>query len=278
MCLLSMRFTVAILLVLLSHCSGSHATSCTPGQPFPVPSYPESSLQETFKHIFETASGYFENESFQATNVAIEVTSSRETLWSFYHAAKNQSSQDGSTIIGQDTVFRVARVSKLLTAIAVLQLHDQGHVSSLYDPINAYIPDLEPSSVQWDRVTIWDLLNNVAGILDMCSYTLFDKRLNTNADFTTDGYADIYTDFSARQRADLNLPPVSDAILEVMPACQVDKSIPCDSAGASSLLLYVDCIMDDGIDVTFPRTLVVAEIFESRFQPAPGQFEQQCGL
>jgi len=172
----------------------------------------------------------------------------------------------------------VARVSKLLTAIAVLQLHDQGHVSSLYDPINAYIPDLEPSSVQWDRVTIWDLLNNVAGILDMCSYTLFDKRLNTNSDFTIDGYADIYTDFSARQRADLNLPPVSDAILEVMPACQVDKSIPCDSAGASSLFLYVDCIMDDGIDVTFPRTLVVAEIFESRFQPAPDQFEQQCGL
>lgn len=63
-----------------------------------------------------------------------------------------------------------------------------------------------------------------------------------------------------------------------MPACQVDKSTPCDSEGASGLLLYVDCIMDDGFDVTFPRTLVVAEIFESRFQSAPGQFEQQCGL
>nr|A0A3G1DJI3.1 RecName: Full=Probable hydrolase M10; AltName: Full=Squalestatin S1 biosynthesis cluster protein M10; Flags: Precursor [Phoma sp. MF5453]AMY15067.1 hydrolase [Phoma sp. MF5453] len=216
-----MRFTSTILLrvaVLLSLGGGSQTTSCTPGQPFPIPAYSKTSLQQTFEQIFETVSRSFDNESFHSTNVAIEVTSSQETLWSFYHAAKNQSSQDGSTVIGPDTVFRVARVSKLLTAIAILQLHDQGHISSLYDPINIYIPDLDPSTVQWGRITIWDLLNNVAGILDMY------------------GYADIYTDFSARQRADLNLPPVPEDSLEGMPACQVDKSIPCDSAGLLSWL------------------------------------------
>jgi hypothetical protein len=168
--------------VLLSLGTVSQAASCSPGRPFPIPSYSKVSLQDAFGCIFETVSEYFTNKAFHATNVAIEVTSPQETLWSFYHAAENQSSQAGTTVIGPDTVFRVARVSKLLTAIAVLQLHDQGHIASLHDSIRVYILDLEPSKVEWERITIWDLLNNVAGILDMCLSPSAYRRFHINPD------------------------------------------------------------------------------------------------
>jgi CubicO group peptidase (beta-lactamase class C family) len=168
--------------VLLSLVSGTIAASCSPSRPFPTPLYSTLSLQEVFNQISDTLSDYFADPAFDATNVAIEVTSSQETLWSFYHAAENQSSQVGTSAIGTDTVFRVARVSKLFTAIAVLQLHDQGHIASLHDPVKNYILDLEPSKVEWGRISIWDLLNNMAGILDMCSYILLLRRRCTNAD------------------------------------------------------------------------------------------------
>lgn len=162
--------------VLLSLGRISQSASCSPGRAFPIPSYSSVSLKGAFESIFDTVSEYFTNDAFHATNVAVEVTSTQETLWSFYHAAKNQSSQAGSIVIGPDTVFRVARVSKLLTAMAVLQLHDQGHITSLHDPIELYIPELKPSKVEWERITIWDLLNNVAGILDMCLYSSASTR------------------------------------------------------------------------------------------------------
>jgi CubicO group peptidase (beta-lactamase class C family) len=168
--------------VLLSLVSGTNAASCNPGRQFPPPLYPALSLQEVFNHISNTLSDYFADPAFDTTNVAIEVTSSQETLWGFYHAAENQSSQVGTSTIGPDTVFRVARVSKLLTAIAVLRLHDQGHIASLYNPIKDYLPDLEPSKVEWERITIWDLLNNMAGIADMCSYILLFRRRRIDAD------------------------------------------------------------------------------------------------
>lgn len=158
--------------VLLWLFSGVNAVSCSPGQPFPIPLYSTLSLQKVFDNISDQLTIYFQNPTFDATNVAIAVTSSQETLWSFYHAAKNQSSQDGTTSVGPDTVFRVARVTKLLTVIAVLRLHDQGHIASLHDSVKDYIPDLEPSKIEWGRITIWDLLNNMAGIPDMCSCIL----------------------------------------------------------------------------------------------------------
>jgi CubicO group peptidase (beta-lactamase class C family) len=160
---LVVRVTAILLFV-----GGTKATSCSPGRQFPKPSYPGLSLKETFSQISSTLSNYFADPKFNATNVAIEVTSSQETLWGFYQAAKDRSSQDGASVIGPDTVFRVTRVSKILTAIAVLQLHEQGRIASLHDEIKAYIPDLEPSRVEWGRITIWDLLTNMAGIVDMC--------------------------------------------------------------------------------------------------------------
>lgn len=152
---------------------GVVALSCSPYRPFPIPVYSKTSFEKTFDEISKTLTGYFADPLFNATNVAVEVTSSRETLWGFYHAAVDQSSQMGAAKISPDTIFRVARVSKLLTAIAVLRLHDQGHIKSLHDPVLDYFPELQASHVQWARITTWDLLNNLAGIADMCSCFLF---------------------------------------------------------------------------------------------------------
>ncbi|EME41523.1 hypothetical protein DOTSEDRAFT_73816 [Dothistroma septosporum NZE10] len=195
---------------LLAWAAKTLALSCSPSRPAPLPSFTEQDLGTAFDEINATLSKYFGQLAFDATNVAIEVTTSQTTLWSYFHSAADSSSQAGTTVVNTDTVFRLARVSKLLTTAAVLQLHDQGHIASLHDAAVAYIPELEPSAVEWGRVTIWDLLNNVAGVTDMY------------------GYNDVLVDLPARQKAGLGLPPVPDEDMAALPACQRNKSIPCD--------------------------------------------------
>lgn len=47
-----------------------------------------------------------------------------------------------------------------------------------------------------------------------------------------DGYGDVLTDFSDRQREALQLPPVAKGVWDKMPECQVNRSVPCREAGA----------------------------------------------
>lgn len=71
-------------------------------------------------------------------------------------------------------MFRVARVSKLVTAMAVLRLVDEGVVGGLGDVVVGYVEELgrgEGSGVRWGRVTVGDLLGNMAGVVDMCECT-----------------------------------------------------------------------------------------------------------
>lgn len=60
-----------------------------------------------------------------------------------------------------DTRYRIASVTKLFTAVLVLQLVDQGQLN-LKTPIAAYLPDFPGGGA--DRVTIHQLLNHTSGL------------------------------------------------------------------------------------------------------------------
>lgn len=81
----------------------------------------------------------------------------------------------------------------------------------------------------------------------------------------TDGYADILTDLPAWQRAELKLPPVPEHEMDTLPPCQLNKSIPCDTAGEepSSEAVYKN---STGADLACFRTFVVDEVLPARFR------------
>lgn len=63
--------------------------------------------------------------------------------------------------IDRDTIFGLASISKSFTALAVMQLAEQGKLK-LYDPISLYIPEFTNKN-QTDPVLIWHLLCHSGG-------------------------------------------------------------------------------------------------------------------
>lgn len=82
----------------------------------------------------------------------------------------------GQAPIEDDTIFRIASMSKIITSVAVLKLFEQGKLQ-LSDPISKYIPALEdmevledpqtypgPTSPSERKMTIHDLLLHTSGL------------------------------------------------------------------------------------------------------------------
>lgn len=76
--------------------------------------------------------------------------------------AKNNFPESGAGIDG-DTHFNIASVSKQFTAVAVLQLVQEGKVS-LDDPVSKYFPEFE--SDIWKEIQIKHLLSHSSGVPD----------------------------------------------------------------------------------------------------------------
>jgi len=60
-----------------------------------------------------------------------------------------------------ETKFKIASITKLFTAVLILQLYERG-ILDLHKPIKTYLPDYQGEGA--DRVTIHQLLNNTSGI------------------------------------------------------------------------------------------------------------------
>ena len=87
------------------------------------------------------------------------------------------------TLVTQDTVFRIGSLTKMFTAVAILQLAEQGLVD-LDAPANGYLRAyaLVPASAGWRPATLGHLLTHTAGIPD--ARGLADLR---HASLTPDG-------------------------------------------------------------------------------------------
>jgi CubicO group peptidase (beta-lactamase class C family) len=69
------------------------------------------------------------------------------------------------TPVGEDTVFRIASITKTFTAVAVMQLWERGLVD-LDAPANDHLRafELVPDRPQWRAATVRDLLTHTAGV------------------------------------------------------------------------------------------------------------------
>lgn len=82
-----------------------------------------------------------------------------------------------------DTRFRIGSINKALTAVAILQLVEQGRVA-LGDPIGAYLPDY-PNRALAEQVTIGQLLTHTGATGDIFGPQFDQKRaeLKSHADY-----------------------------------------------------------------------------------------------
>ena len=90
--------------------------------------------------------------------------------------------------ITPSTIFRLGSVTKSFTALAILQLHEQGRLS-LADPLSKYVPDYPHAS----RITVEQLLAHTAGVPDFLPMEeVFKRPLDfdpgTRINYSNSGY------------------------------------------------------------------------------------------
>ncbi|CAH1195356.1 Penicillin-binding protein 4* [Paenibacillus plantiphilus] len=86
-----------------------------------------------------------------------------------------------------NTIFRIASVTKQFTALAIMQLQEQGKLN-VKDPIHKYLPDYPHG----DKITIHHLLTHTSGIPD---FTGFPDYLETiGQQITVEQYLDKFKD------------------------------------------------------------------------------------
>ncbi|MDW7678209.1 MAG: serine hydrolase domain-containing protein, partial [Bacillota bacterium] len=77
-------------------------------------------------------------------------------------------------------IFHMASISKLFTATAVMQLHEQGKLD-IDTPVLHYLKDFIPSSSTFSRITIRQMLSHTSGIPDCEDYEWESPRYDDQA-------------------------------------------------------------------------------------------------
>ncbi len=95
----------------------------------------------------------------QSTSGSVALVSGGKTVWSQTFGRVDTAGKKPSPT----TKFGVGSVSKMVTAIAVMQLVDAGQVS-LDTPVVRYVPDFSMQSPQYKQITVRMLLNHSAGL------------------------------------------------------------------------------------------------------------------
>lgn len=112
-------------------------------------------------NIFEEQVDQFMNQG-QIPGLAVVITYDGQTIYSNGFGYKDTKNSDPIT---KDTLFRLASNSKMLTAIAVLQIWEKGFIE-IDQPVVKYLPWFKQKDAEkrWKQITIRQLLNHTAGI------------------------------------------------------------------------------------------------------------------
>jgi len=141
-----------------------------PSPVFPLPAYEPGDLDPVLDKIEHSLKRAFDaHASFDRTSFSVEVTSSRETLWSSHHDARNQSDRGVRQVDG-NSLYRIASITKAFTTLALLQQHAAGNLS-VDGTIDEYIHELkEPQkgTIPWKDITLRSLASQLSGIPREC--------------------------------------------------------------------------------------------------------------
>ncbi|KIX05029.1 uncharacterized protein Z518_05901 [Rhinocladiella mackenziei CBS 650.93] len=136
---------------------------------FPPPEYrkPCPELLEAFGQIEASLSTLMVDPALNTSSYSIEVTSSRSTLWSRFHTARDKDSErPGADQVDGRSAYRIASITKTFTVLGLLQQHAAGNLS-LDDTIDTYISSLkrpQTGTIPWKDVTLRSLASQLSGI------------------------------------------------------------------------------------------------------------------
>ena len=144
-----------------------------PTPAFPPPSYDVEHplLHQTFAEISSALSLVLAGPAYNTTSFSVEVTSSKQSLWSQHHTARerNESHHDVEFVDG-DTLYRIASITKTFTVLGLLQQDAAGNLS-LDDTIDTYVEELkekQDGSLPWKDITLRSLASQLSGIPREC--------------------------------------------------------------------------------------------------------------
>ncbi len=114
------------------------------------------------KDVPSVIKAFYEKTGMPGLSVSIR---KGDSTVNYKHGYANIESRDEIT---EESVFRIASVSKLFTTLGILVLKEQGKLS-LDDPLSKYIPDFPYG----DRVTIKNMIQHTSGIPDFSAFEPF---------------------------------------------------------------------------------------------------------
>jgi CubicO group peptidase (beta-lactamase class C family) len=144
-----------------------------PSQAHPLPEFdPEDVLlKNAFASIEVALNLAVAAPEFDATSFSIEVTSSKESLWSQHHTARERNvSRPDIPEVNGDAVYRIASITKAFTVLGILYQHAAGNLS-LDDTIDNYIQELneeQKGTMPWKDITLRSVASQLSGLPREC--------------------------------------------------------------------------------------------------------------
>ena len=144
-----------------------------PSVAHPPPSYDphDALLQDAFGSISTALTEAVAAPDFASTSFSVEITSSKESLWSYHHTARqrNASRPDIPQVNG-DALYRIASITKSFTVLGILYQHEAGNLT-LDDTVDTHIKELGEKSdggIPWKDITLRSLASQLSGIPREC--------------------------------------------------------------------------------------------------------------
>ena len=144
-----------------------------PNVAHPPPRYDayDALLQDAFESMNTALTVAIAAPEFARTSFSVEVTSSKETLWSQHHTARerNASRPDIPQVNG-DALYRIASITKTFTVLGILHQHAAGNLS-LDNTVDTYLKELGHKSnggIPWKDITLRSLASQLSGIPREC--------------------------------------------------------------------------------------------------------------
>ncbi|KAI4911273.1 uncharacterized protein J4E92_010329 [Alternaria infectoria] len=128
-------------------------------------------LQDAFESINTALTAAVAAPEFDRTSFSVEITSSKDTLWSHHHTARerNASRPDIPEVNG-DALYRIASITKTFTVLGILYQHAAGNLS-LDATVNTYLEELGDKSnggIPWKDITLRSLASQLSGLPREC--------------------------------------------------------------------------------------------------------------
>jgi CubicO group peptidase (beta-lactamase class C family) len=144
----------------------------SPAHPVPVYDPDDVVLRHALAEINTAFMTTVAAPEFAATSFSVEITSSKASLWSKHHTARDRNaSRPDIPDVNGNALYRVASVTKAFTALGVLYQHKAGNLS-LDDSVDQYIKELgeeQEGSVLWQDITLRSLASQLSGIPFECA-------------------------------------------------------------------------------------------------------------